>query len=707
MGFKIESVEIEGFKGFTLRQTIALAEAPTFIFGGNGSGKSSILDAIIWCLFGARGGEANVRNDFYQSGAGNCEVILHLKHDSGKWRIERRMRPMSGEAPYVLVDSKGERRNLEEVLPLTKLGHGPGATVIFADQEPGRRHIHDFEDFEELIASYLGLGLTKSLIRSLDEELIEQSDYFNRSLLKQYEKTTNNLQTAFTNLRLRINAVLKAPPWDTPNPPPEIDSNTRLKELVTEVITITKSSEDEVRGTDNPTDVLDTISTLVTQAETKSVLETLALVKQLEQKVNGVANLRQRLSEIVSQLSSVEERIKETNRRLTNLLGSNTVENLQAESSRLQSQNKIAAAHLEVAKRSLDVCQTEGFHSCPACGTALNPEALRGHLEQILSNIPNEIAAQQRRIQEVNAILVNVTTTRTTLNIYEATRQSHLREKVTVTTALAQEIESVFDENLGARVDVHLERLRTRIFELNKQHGQSQAVLAQLKKRIQNLRVEYSFHQLNAYHARLEKYRDSDEFRQLEGRLREFKDRLDRLETIIVAMKEMYAENLEGELPMISGEMTKVYQTLTQQKSYPEVKLKFEDAVSRTGDPEKKLVLFVGSEQDGWEDPQKKLNGQAKSAINLLPYFAFSNLDMLHHELDFLLIDDPSQSFDTSHITYMLGLLRNTSEHAQVIVATHEEDRFGPELSRLFKNYGVIKITHFDKPSGPTIQDHA
>ena len=51
--FKIENLEIEGFRG--INASIELKDfnvALNFIFGDNGAGKSSVLGAIEWCLFG-------------------------------------------------------------------------------------------------------------------------------------------------------------------------------------------------------------------------------------------------------------------------------------------------------------------------------------------------------------------------------------------------------------------------------------------------------------------------------------------------------------------------------------------------------------------------------------------------------------------------------------------------------------------------------
>ena len=48
MGFSVESIAIEGFKGFTTRKEIKFDGRHAFLLGKNGNGKSSIIEAVRW-----------------------------------------------------------------------------------------------------------------------------------------------------------------------------------------------------------------------------------------------------------------------------------------------------------------------------------------------------------------------------------------------------------------------------------------------------------------------------------------------------------------------------------------------------------------------------------------------------------------------------------------------------------------------------------
>ena len=61
MSYSLKSVRLEGIRGINKATDIKFNEGLTIIHGPNGTGKSSILQAIEWCITGAipymRGGD--------------------------------------------------------------------------------------------------------------------------------------------------------------------------------------------------------------------------------------------------------------------------------------------------------------------------------------------------------------------------------------------------------------------------------------------------------------------------------------------------------------------------------------------------------------------------------------------------------------------------------------------------------------------------
>ena len=86
-GFRVQTIAIEGFKGFTTRQTIKFDGHHVFLLGKNGNGKSSIIEAVRWGLFGSAGrpNEVVANQDY----SGYCRVEITLVRDGKVWNLRR------------------------------------------------------------------------------------------------------------------------------------------------------------------------------------------------------------------------------------------------------------------------------------------------------------------------------------------------------------------------------------------------------------------------------------------------------------------------------------------------------------------------------------------------------------------------------------------------------------------------------------------
>ena len=115
-GFRIKAVTVEGFKGFMKPKEIDLDGDHVFLFGKNGNGKSSIIEAIRWGLFGsARRPNEIVANWDY---TGRCRVEIKLLKEGKLWNLRRTLiRGASGGSDPVLTDEKGKVHPVGEIMP--------------------------------------------------------------------------------------------------------------------------------------------------------------------------------------------------------------------------------------------------------------------------------------------------------------------------------------------------------------------------------------------------------------------------------------------------------------------------------------------------------------------------------------------------------------------------------------------------------------
>ena len=111
-----------------------------------------------------------------------------------------------------------------------------------------------------------------------------------------------------------------------------------------------------------------------------------------------------------------------------------------------------------------------------------------------------------------------------------------------------------------------------------------------------------------------------------------------------------------------------------------------------------KLDLRVGSSHDQArrESPTGVLNGQAESALPLVPYFVFSQVDDAPTEVYLVLLDDPTRAFDERHTETLVKQLAQLGNSVQLLVASQEASRFRELLPKHFSSdsHIIFEPTH-------------
>ena len=150
----------------------------------------------------------------------------------------------------------------------------------------------------------------------------------------------------------------------------------------------------------------------------------------------------------------------------------------------------------------------------------------------------------------------------------------------------------------------------------------------------------------------------------------------------------------------MSDTLSKAFSALTQHPWYDRL------IVPESALP--KLQLRVASSQDrtGREDPTGVLNGQAESALNLVPYFAFSQSDDTPTEVYLVMLDDPTRAQDTAHIRILVERLQELGRNVQLIIASQETERLQKMIPDVFdeNSYVIIEPTGWSRDNGPDLK---
>ena len=171
--------------------------------------------------------------------------------------------------------------------------------------------------------------------------------------------------------------------------------------------------------------------------------------------------------------------------------------------------------------------------------------------------------------------------------------------------------------------------------------------------------------------------------------------------TIKEVVETRLSERIAQDIPRVSKTLSTAFKALTQHTWYDRL------VISEAALP--KLQLRVASSKDatGKEDPTGVLNGQAESALNLVPYFAFSQTDdNTPTEVYLVMLDDPTRALDTEHIKILVERLRDLGDNVQLIVASQETERFQEMIPNVFdrNSYVIIEPTGWSPDSGPNLK---
>ena len=312
-GFSVQGIEIEGFKGFTSPRGIDFKGRHVFLLGQNGNGKSSIVEAVRWGLFGSayRPNEV-VKNQHY---SGGCRVTVRLMRDGELWILRRTLNLGTGSSSEpTLTDQHGNRRLMREIMPqLDSVDAGEGTHIIFAPQSaPLRRQPEDLDPFERTVFNYLNLTHPRALLSNL-EEFLEDETKAEHELAEELTNARKSIDGQIAEEQTRRSHILNAPAWGD-GPAPSIAASEQKAHSFIEEVT-GKPLGDDLVGLSLDA-LLESAEELLGERRTQSQ-------GSLEREAAELAKWRGRLENLrgfQNQVSAQESTVKSTQAELDTVL---------------------------------------------------------------------------------------------------------------------------------------------------------------------------------------------------------------------------------------------------------------------------------------------------------------------------------------------------------------------------------------------------
>ena len=399
-GFLVQNVRIEGFKAFTTEQEIDLGGRHVFLLGQNGNGKSSIIEAIRWGLFGSTGRPNEiVANRGY---AGACRVEVALMREGKRWNFRRTLiRGASGGSDAVLTDDQGKEHAIREIMPqLNSVDAGEGTHIIFAPQAtPLRRQPEDLNAFERTVFNHLGLTYPRALLSQIRSFLVLQQE-LEVSLAKRLEEKRHDVDSEIAHLERQRGIILRSPPWEGSKPPSVAESQKSARGLIEEISD--EQQEEMFLGL--------SLEALLQEGEEALDNKRDQAQEGLKKKLSAITGRRDRLialselNERVGILQNVVEAKQSELNALLNGLSIGGLRNTVQEKRSVMQTRELRSRIAEEAKLLLEQLQAEDV-SCPVCGTLHNRKVLQAEVShesgQLMEDENSDLSVLETQLQSV------------------------------------------------------------------------------------------------------------------------------------------------------------------------------------------------------------------------------------------------------------------------------------------------------------------
>jgi len=694
LGYRIHKLTIANFRGITDPHTLTVSGRHLFILGPNAFGKSTIVEAIRWCLFGFPPGqqEIEVRNTFYP--AKTSEVMLDLVAREKVLSIQRVFSPGADRSRQTIRDSAGKTVSLAAALPqLTRLGHPTGTQVIFAAQHAAGRRQAEISDFSRVLYFYLGIERIPELLEKL-RQLVQERQAQRAEMSKSIEAFLQELRINLSILQGKKDEIVKNPPWGRGQTPTKIETDRKVDNLLHEVSQVAEAEiPTDLHGRDKLRRVKDLNTTLASKKDDLLKVQ----LRNLQADFDKAQKLKDEWNSVAGRILEVQAKTTDLNSKENQLLGNRSLGELEAQLEAEKHKYSESELRSKIRSDAAIYLVKYGSSQCPVCENALVPGTLESRGERPATDPPSA------KLDELEKLIAEIMQVRDEL---AKCRQSlaGLEEKSTAIAGNASIITGLSNPSPGD-IEEHVQRLHN-AFQLGRnQIENTQSEHDRLNKRIGDVEAEERFQYYQGKITAIEEILQTgiDPAREA---LSEYDNFLATAEKVGKLVLEAFDAKINSAVPRLTQELTRVYADLTAHPSYDGVSiLKQPSEPNRLESGTLKLQV-TSSRCQGQSFPSNVLNGQAARALQLVPYFVFSNYWREVMELDLILVDDPSESFDTSHLDHLMSVLKSVASHTQLVVASHESDRMEPLIETHFpvEERCVVHVKDFDPLKGPILE---
>jgi DNA repair exonuclease SbcCD ATPase subunit len=714
----LKRLHVRGFRGFAGPQDFVLDNPLTLLFGPNRGGKSSTLNAVEWCLFGAAcaGQQTQIRERIgwvlAHVGAEEVQVELELHGPGGTWVVRRGLTRPGRKRPQETLDlTLPDGQSLTGEPAERRLGLGlhaslrDFATIVYQHQETIRAILtQEPRERNDAIDRLLGLSEYRNLLGALqkanprgrhkaleqkvsafrqavaaalagrDRDLEELRREAGEAGIARAELTAPGALAAARAVRQALadfaaEAGLGLGPLEAPD---DVSDLAHFHKAVKSAI---QRFRGEVPGLQEQQELFERQAAVVASiTDLEKARHDYAAVhkatRALDQEHGGAEAVAAQIEQAARAVAEAKERLRTANAR---------------------------AALVAEAITFLEGPAGPAPDQCPLCGGRAPDllEGLRRQWRQRLQAEADGSQAQLRTWQDPEQRLRQVADEyRHWRERLEAVLQERARCRDGAGVLLGRPIGP--QEDALALLRAEVERVRGRLDRLGRAVQARHCRLSEIEQDLDRVRLLRDVLQLEERRRAVARIEDSPEYRGLEAAREHVAELVSDLEALKEAVGRAANEDARDKLARAETTIDQYFRRLAGHPAVRAVRLGVR-ADARSG-----RNVYTVTDQDG-QDLTPVLSQGDLNALALAIFLGLAASADEEGGFGFVLLDDPSQSLDGEHKRHLVRVLDEVARRKQLVLATMDREFRDCLAEGLTCARAEYLFGSWDPATGPTI----
>jgi DNA repair protein SbcC/Rad50 len=721
--FRINKIEIDGFRGYSKPQTIEFNGKSTLITGGNYCGKSSTLGAIEWCLFGdfisvpKNASLLRKRDEFINDGKSEINVSLYLSDKDNNIKISRSKKRNVMQTDLVFVDYDNNQYRDEEAEK--KLFNYIGLNLddfvrsIYLHQESIRFLLtEEPQDRNTALDRLLGLETLTRILESVPKNKIQKEI---NSYSGRIEDIKNNLETRLRENSISINDAKERCIESG------IKSNDLNMDFTNSLIDdINKSLSGVIKGYDIS---IEKNQKVKSSGQLKQVI--LQLNRSLNEirsklfdneEIEGLNRKKRDFSNLLDDYKAINEDYVNDKKVLTSFKKEKgdldkiqkKIDESNKKLKELENKRDELGSKQKLFQDALKYFEDFSVNECPICDSKIQQKIVLKDLKTKSEKyVSDELKNIDKLITEQNEIKDEYKSYSSELLELEEGFKTSSDELSDCLKLISDKLKKKVDmnSNIEEIISKKISDIDKEVEKLTSPLKKKDATLKENENKVRNLELLENYFKKKERQKMLEELQKKKELQDAESIILKLAKYQDMLDTITRCIQEVQVDSAEGMISKVSNRINEIYSTIVHHPYYSDLCIDVKPSLRRTGPKNNYFIKGVNSVEGTETLVAERFSTGHMNCVALAIYLAMAESGSLNHNLDFLILDDPSQNLDKVHMEGLATILSKIAQKSQIILST-QDPAFTPIMNEKFKDKSVMKLQlgEWNQKSGPKIE---